>query len=71
MELGTCQVHSSYAAFTAVEFGLFIVSVPIPFVLNSFWFYLLFVGLCKFIAKKDKLKSDKQKAEAAAKAKAA
>ena len=46
------MVYSSYERYSHLEFRVAICTMPIPFMLNSFWFYLLFTGVMKFIRKK-------------------
>ena len=47
------MVNGNYAAFSAFEFWTFFFTTPLPFMLNSYWFYLLFVGIVKFLNKKN------------------
>lgn len=42
---------NSWAAFTAFDFIFSMVTVPLPFLLNAYWFYALVAGVLKFLAK--------------------
>ncbi len=40
--------NGNYSAFSAAEFWLTVTFVPLPFVLNAFWFYLLVTSVAKY-----------------------
>lgn len=45
-------VNGNYAAYTPYQFWCVFFLTPLPFILNSYWFYLLFTGVVKFLTKK-------------------
>lgn len=45
-------VNGHYAAFSTFEFWSCVCTTPLPFALNSYWFYLLFTGVVKFLSKR-------------------
>lgn len=49
--MGYHMLHGNYAAFSPFEFGVTLACTPLPFILNSYWFYLLFTGVVKFLAR--------------------
>jgi len=44
-------VEGNYAAFSQGEFWCVFFLTPLPFILNSYWFYLLFTGVVRFLTK--------------------
>jgi len=53
------MLRSSYAEYSQFDFNLCVLSTPIPFMLNGYWFYLLFSGVVKFLTKKKDKAKDK------------
>lgn len=45
------MVFGSYEAFSAFDFYLAILLMPVPFLLNAYWFYLILRGVFKFLSK--------------------
>ena len=45
------MVDCSYSAYSTTDFVIAWLTMPIPFVLNSFWFHLLATGVMRFLAK--------------------
>lgn len=45
------MVDCSYSAYTRADFCIAWLTMPIPFILNSFWFYLLATGVLRLLAK--------------------
>lgn len=45
-------VYGNYAPFSAFEFYVTVVCSPLPFILNSYWFYLLYHGVVKFLTRR-------------------
>ena len=45
-------VNGNYAAYTNWEFWCVFFLTPLPFILNSYWFYLLVSGVVKHLTKK-------------------
>ena len=42
-------VNGNYSAYSYWEYSCVFLTTPLPFILNSYWFYLLFTGLHKFL----------------------
>lgn len=47
-------LRGDYAPYSALEFGITIFFCPLPFILNSYWFYMLFAGVIRFLTKRDR-----------------
>ena len=45
-------VQGEYASYNGFDYALMMLTCPIPFMLNSYWFYLLVRGLISFLQKK-------------------
>ena len=45
-------VYADYAAYTTADLLITLCTTPLPFMLNSYWFYLLFNGVIKFLSKR-------------------
>lgn len=45
-------VNGNYADFSSYQFWCVFFLTPLPFMLNSYWFYLLFTSVIKFLNKK-------------------
>ena len=58
-------VNGNYSAYSSVEYGCVFFTTPLPFILNSYWFYLLFNSVIRFLEGKRRL-SDQRRAEAIA-----
>jgi len=58
-------VNGNYSQYSNVEYAIMFVTTPLPFVLNSYWFYLLVTALSRFFVKKNRLAAQ-QKADAIA-----
>ena len=54
-------VNGNYAAYTNWEFWCVFFLTPLPFILNSYWFYLLFTGVIKFHNKKNLTPAQREK----------
>ena len=59
-------VNGSYAQFTPSEFWCVFFLTPLPFILNSYWFYLLFSGVLKFLYKKNMTPQQRERLRKAA-----
>jgi hypothetical protein len=45
------MVDCSYKGYSTADFAIAWATMPIPFVLNSFWFHLLASGVARFLAR--------------------
>jgi hypothetical protein len=52
--------HGSYAEFSTLDFVITITTVPLPFLLNTYWFGLIFRGVVSFLTKKKGTKAEKK-----------
>lgn len=57
-------VNGNYVDFSTGEFWCVFFLTPLPFILNSYWFYLLFTGVVRFLTK-DKHVSELSESEQA------
>lgn len=44
-------VNGNYDSYSPGEFWCVFFLTPLPFILNSYWFYLLFTGVVRFLTK--------------------
>ena len=58
-------VNGNFILYSSLEYAVMFVTTPLPFVLNSYWFYLLVVGLNR-VYERQKQVAAQQKADAAA-----
>ena len=58
-------VNGNYALYSNVEYGIMLATTPLPFALNSYWFYLLVSALHRFLDRKEMVAAQ-QRADAAA-----
>jgi len=58
-------VNGNFAEYSRLEYAIMFVTTPLPFILNSYWFYLLVAGLSRFFEKKSQAAAQ-QRADAAA-----
>jgi len=54
-------VNGNYSAYTPYQFWCVFFLTPLPFILNSYWFYLLFTGVVKFLNKKNLTPEQREK----------
>ena len=59
-------VNGNYSSYTSWEFWCVFFLTPLPFILNSYWFYLLFTGVIKFLNKKNLTPAQREKLRKAA-----
>ena len=59
-------VNANYSEFSSYQFWCVFFLCPLPFILNSYWFYLLFTGVIKFLNKKNLTPAQREKLRKAA-----
>ena len=45
-------LYADYALFSRFQFWCVVLLTPLPFILNSYWFFLLIGGVLKFLEKR-------------------